>query len=98
MTRADFLQTLHEGQPYPWVPGSGASLPGMSPAGSMGGLADVPSDYGRPFAGSVFAPNDGGGPLGALPAAVTDFWTGLPTAGKVAVGVGAYMLLRRLFR
>ena len=94
MTHADYVATITQGQPQPWVPGSGASLPGMAPVG-MHGLADVPADYG---AGLVFAPNDGQGPLGALPAAVTDFWAGLPTAGKIAVGVGAYMLLRKFLR
>lgn len=96
MTHADYVATVTDGQPQPWDPNSGASLPGMAPVRvAMHGLGDIPADYGG---GPVFAPNDGQGPLGALPAAVTDFWAGLPTAGKIAVGVGAYMLLRRFFR
>jgi hypothetical protein len=32
----------------------------------MGGLGDVPSDYGPPYAGTIFAPYDTKGPLGAV--------------------------------
>lgn len=63
----------------------------------MNGMGDVPSDYGIPYAGRVFAPNDGQGPLGGLlPPALQAQWDALPTVGKLAVAVGGAMLIKRL--